>query len=412
MLTGVAASALPQRGTAKADSPVTITFMNDWGGVGETQFNVMIDAFNKSHPTIQVKNVVTQDIVTKFLTASTSGQAPDILWWDRWRTVLYAPKGAFASIDDMMKADGVSRNDFYQEALKELTWHGHLYGLPATVDARALFYNKRLFAQAGIKTPPTTWTALEQDAIKLTKRDGNKLVRAGLSMQDPGLFSMYVQQAGGHMVTANGSHTAFNSSAGLTTLNFWNRLLNKDKVYEVGFEGSPSQPIDGFATGKVAMTFTGPWQISTYKKYGSSLDFGIAPPPAGPSGAKASIMGGLGLVIPTASQHKQAAWTFMKWWLAQPQNALMWGKESYNIPGNLKAIQAPFYQNDPLWKPVLQTLQFAKVRPTYAGYSTMEEQALLPNLQLFMEGKQSAAKTLDMAAIQGTQVLQRDNGPQ
>ena len=195
----------------------------------------MVSDFNASHPNIHVNYVVVNDPVTKFLTASTSGQAPDVMIWDRNGTALYAPKGVLEPIDAYMAKDGVTADSFYTEAMREMTYNGKTYGLPMTVDARALFYNKKLLAAAGV-TPPTNWDELEQDAIKLTKWDGNKLQVAGFSLSDPGLFSMYLMQAGGQMLSDDNSKTAFNSPAGLAVLNYWDKLINTDKVYQVGFE--------------------------------------------------------------------------------------------------------------------------------------------------------------------------------
>ena len=107
-----------------------VTFWGDWTGEGETQIKTMVDAFNKSQADIQVNYVPTQDIVTKFLTAATSGSAPDLLIWDRFRTALYAPKGVLLPIDDFMTASKLDKADFYSEALRELTYDGKLYGLP------------------------------------------------------------------------------------------------------------------------------------------------------------------------------------------------------------------------------------------------------------------------------------------
>jgi multiple sugar transport system substrate-binding protein len=403
-----AASAATTAAAGPSGNVTTVTFWGDWGGEGEKQFNTMVDAFNKTRKDIQVKYVVQEDMITKFLTASTSGGAPDIMFWDRWRTALYAPKNVLLPIDELMTKDKISKDDFYAEAIKELSHGGKLYGLPLTVDARALFYNKKLLAEAGVE-PPKTWEELAVAAKKLTKWNGDKLERAGFSMQDVGLFNMYLQQAGGSMVTADGSKTAFNNEKGQTVLNYWNRLLNTEKVYQVGFEEGLGKDQDAFVTGKTAMLYTGPWMISTYKKYGKDLDFGIVPPPAGPNGDKGSVMGGFGLVIPRASKQQAAAWEFMKWWLAQPENALLWAKTSFNIPGNLKAVQDPFFQNDPFWKPILESLQFAKIRPPFAGYSPMEVDALIPNLQLYVQGKQPAAQTLQKAAEQGDKALTENN---
>ena len=47
--------------------------------INETEFEQMVSDFNASHPNIHVTYVVVEDPVTKFLTASTSGQAPDVM---------------------------------------------------------------------------------------------------------------------------------------------------------------------------------------------------------------------------------------------------------------------------------------------------------------------------------------------
>lgn len=390
---------------AEKSEPVEIIYWGDWTGEGEKQFQTMLDEFNKSQDKIVAKYVVTQDIITKFLTASASGQSPDIMLWDRWRTCLYAPKGVLEPIDEFMQRDNVNRDDFYQEALRELSYDGKTYGLPLTVDCRALFYNKKLFEEKGLN-PPTTWDQLREAAIALTEWDGDKLVRAGFSLSDVGLFSMWIRQAGGDMLTEDGKKTAFNSPEGLMVLNFWDRLLNEDKVYKVGFESGLGNDVDAFATGKVAMTYTGPWMLSTYKEYGKDLEFGIVPPPAGPNGDRGGMIGGFGLVIPSASKHKEEAWELMKWWLAEPENATMFGKVSLNIPGSKVAAQDEFFSaEDSLYKPFVETFEFAKIRPPVEQYSNMETKALIPQLQLFVEGKLTAEEALKKAQEMGDKIL-------
>ncbi|MFD2615029.1 ABC transporter substrate-binding protein [Paenibacillus gansuensis] len=389
----------------EAAKPVDLTFWGDWGGEGQKQFETMVDAFNKSQDKIRVKYVLQQDMITKFLTAATSGGSPDILFWDRWRTSLYAPKNVLHPVDEYMAKDGLNKDDFYGEALKELSYQDKLYGLPLTVDARALFYNKKILADAGVTNPPTTWDELEQAAIKTTKWNGSKLEVAGFSLADNGLFNMYLQQAGGQMMNADNTKTDFNNDKGKAVLQYWDKLLNQDKVYKVGFETGLGEGTDAFATGKLAMLYTGPWMLSTYKKFGKDLDFGVATPPAGPNGDKGSVMGGFGLVIPEGAKHKEEAWEFIKWWTANKDNALLWAKTSLNIPGYKPALEDPFFKDDPFWKPFLDTLEFAKIRPQHPGYSVMEDDALRPNLELFQQGKQKLEDTLNKAQQRGDQVL-------
>ncbi len=396
--------------TSKAGSSTgkktELTFWGDWGGEGQKQFETMVDAFNKSQDKIHVKYVLQQDMITKFLTSATNGGTPDVLFWDRWRTSLYAPKNVLHPVDEYLTRDGISEDDFYSESLRELSYDDKLYGLPLTVDARALFYNKKLLAEAGLQ-PPTTWDELEAAATKLTKWNGNKLETAGFSMGDLGLFNMYLQQAGGTMLTEDGK-TNFNNEQGKQVLEFWDRLMNKDKVYKVGFELGLGEGQDAFVTGKVAMLYSGPWMLSTYNKYGKDLDYGIVPPPAGPNGDKGSVMGGFGLVIPEGSKHKEEAWEFIKWWTANKDNALLWAKTSLNLPGYKPSMEDPFFKDDPKWQPFLETWEFAKVRPNHPGYSVMETDALAPNLQLNQQNKMSIDETLRKSQEEGDKML-KDN---
>ncbi|KGE17404.1 ABC transporter substrate-binding protein [Paenibacillus wynnii] len=393
-------------GSGNSGKKTELTFWGDWGGEGQKQFETMVNAFNKSQDKIHVKYVLQQDMITKFLTAATNGGSPDVLFWDRWRTSLYAPKNVLHPVDEYLTRDGISKDDFYSESLTELSYDNKLYGLPLTVDARALFYNKKLLDEAGLQ-PPTTWDELEAAAAKLTKWNGNKLEVAGFSMGDLGLFNMYLQQAGGSMLTEDGK-TNFNNEQGKQVLEFWDRLMNKEKVYKVGFELGLGEGQDAFVTGKVAMLYSGPWMLSTYNKYGKDLDYGIVPPPAGPNGDKGSVMGGFGLVIPEGSKHQDEAWEFIKWWTANKDNALLWAKTSLNLPGYKPSLEDPFFKDDPKWKPFMDTLEFAKIRPAHPGYSVMETDALAPNLQLNQQNKQSIEETLKKAQTEGDKML-KDN---
>lgn len=406
-LGAVGGAALAKAPFAAAQDATKVTVWGEWSGEGETQIKGMVDAFNAAHPEIQIEYVVQEDMITKFLTGATSGMVPDIMLWDRWQTALYGPRGVLASINDYMSRDGLAAADFYEEAVRELSVGDQVYGLPLTVDARALFYNQAHLTEAGIE-PPTTWDELAAAAVALTKRDGDKLVQAGLSLGDVGLFSMYQRQAGGEMLSEDGSKTIFNGPEGLSVLNYWKGLMDQG-VYEIGYESGLGEGQDAFITGKVSMHYTGPWMLSTYQKYGAELEFSVVPPVAGPNGDLGSVMGGFGLVITEGSENKDAAWEVLKWWLGDPANAKTWGETSRNIPGNRVAAQDPVFSEDPYIKPVLDTLEFAKIRPTYAGYSPMEIDALIPNLQLFMEGKQSAEEALAKAQEDGDRILAENN---
>lgn len=389
-----------------AQERTELVMWGDWTGEGETQINTMVEAFNASQDKITVVYVPTQDVVTRFLTAATSGEAPDVIIWDRWRTSLYGPRNVLLPINSFMERDGLTAELFFTEALRELSVGDQVYGLPLTVDARALFYNADLLEEAGIE-PPTTWEELREAAIALTKRNADgTLDVSGFAMSDVGLFNMYLQQAGGSMLSEDMVTTNFNSEAGLAVLNYWNQMINEDKVYEPGFETGLGEGQDAFVTGRMAMQYNGPWMLNFYKSYGDDLNFGVVPPPTGPNGDTGSVMGGFGLAIAAASEHPEESWEFVRWWTATPENAMLWSQTSSNIPGLLETLEDPYFTDDPYLAPFVETLKFAQIRPPLAGYSPMEVDALIPNLQLYLAGDMTAEDALADAQEQGDLVLE------
>jgi multiple sugar transport system substrate-binding protein len=404
----LAAAALVLTGCSSGSSAGTgdggkqqVTMWGSWSGDQVKQIDQMTSKFNASQSKYQVKYVPQELVEQKLLTAIAGGQVPDLVMWDRYQTSLYAPKGALQSIDDRVKADGVDTKAFYPQALSEMEYKDKLYGLPLLVDDRSLVYNQKIFADAGL-TPPTTWDELKSDAQKLTVTDGGKLKQSGFMLNDPGLFSMWLEQAGGKLVSDDGTKTAFDSPQGLDVLNFWKGLLD-DGVYTNGFGDSN----DVFAAGQAAMKYDGPWDVPSLNA-ADGLDWGVTEPVTGPNGGKGAVMGGFGLVIPTGAKDADGAWAFEKWWATQKQNGVDFAKISGWIPANRDSANDQYFTGDPKLAGFVKTLDYAKVRPAIPGYSDVEGKALTPALQKFMSGQLTAQQALDQAAKQGDRILQEN----
>ena len=328
-----------------------------------------------------------------------TGQAPDIVLWDRNLTAKFASRDVLAPLNSFIKADNVDLSRFYQAPLNEMKINGTQYGLPLITDVRVLFYNKKLFAAAGLQ-PPTNWSQLESDAKALTVHNSaGQLTQAGMVI-DPGTFTTWIQQACGWVLNANGTKTAFNSPAGETVLSFWNKLMNVDKVYQMGF-GQGSNP---FAEGKVAMQYDGPWDVQGYNEV-PGLSYGVVQAPVGPTGCKGAITGGFGLVIPKASPHAAAAWQFIKWITTNTANQVAMAKITGWVPALQAAADTPYFSQNPYFGPIVKAIAYARTRPTVAGYADLEQLALTPQLQNFLAGKESAKTALSVAANQGNQIL-------
>ncbi len=372
-----------------------------WSGDQVDQINQQTAAFNQSQDKYEVSYVAQDDVEQKLLTAIAGGDVPDLVMWDRYQTALYAPKGAIQSIDDRVKADSVDLSVFYDDALGEMTSDNKVYGLPILVDVRSVVYNKTMFDKAGIQ-PPTTWDELKTAAEKLTVTNNGTLERSGFMLNDPGLFNVWLLQAVGQLLSDDGTKTAFNSPEGIEVLNFWKSLLDAG-VYTNGF----GDATDAFASSEAAMKYDGNWDIPTLDKV-DGLQWGVADPIEGPNGDTGAIMGGFGLVIPTAAKNADGAWQFMKWWATQPENGVSFAKISSWLPANRQAANDSYFADNPEYSAFVKALDTATVRPTVPGYSDVEGKALTPALEQFMAGELTAEQALSQAQEQGDQILQEN----
>ena len=125
----------------------------------------IVTAFEKAHPDIKVN--VTSIPWTNFdqqvQTMIQNKQYPDITEGDYFSN--YAKDGLLYSASDVL-----SKPDNLLPAFKEQgTYNGTQYGMPFTTSSRTLFYNKKMFTQAGISAAPQTWADVQTDAAKITK---------------------------------------------------------------------------------------------------------------------------------------------------------------------------------------------------------------------------------------------------
>ena len=386
---------------------VELTMWGTWGGDQVAQLEAQLEAYNASQDKIHITYAVQDGMEQKLLTAIASNEVPDVVLWDRFNTSVYAPKGAFTQLDDLVaNDDSIDMSDFYEPAVDELTYDGKLYGIPLTVDTRILFYNKDMFEEAGVDPESITdWDSLREAAIKLTIRENGKLVQAGFSLKDTGLFNNWIVQAGGRMINNDTTPptTDFNTQAGLDVLAYWDQLQNVDKVYDLGFEDGYGG--DGFKAGKVAITFNGPWTLESYRE--ADINFGVIGQPAGPSGNQSAMMGGFGLIIPNKAKNTEAAWEFIKWWTTQPENGVEFAKISGNLPASKEAAKDPYFVEDEILQVFTAAMDYAGIRSKVPGYSDVEGLALIPQLQKFVAGEITAEKALSEAQTQGDAILSK-----
>src|SRR5690606_14922895 len=140
---------------------------NDRPGIADT-FSKEFDEANDDI-VVEYRYIPFDELVNETLRAFATGNAPDIVSFDNPDFALFSSRGAMLDITERAAASDIINVDAYFEGpLNSVTWDGKLYGLPKYTDTIGIFYNKDLFAKAGLTEPPTTWPQVVEYAEKLT----------------------------------------------------------------------------------------------------------------------------------------------------------------------------------------------------------------------------------------------------
>ena len=381
----------------------TITF---WYGASPDEkiaYEKMISEFESANPDIKINAVmVPQAYVERKLTLSIAGEVPpDVVRFYAHLGGGMMSKGALENLEDLIKSDDFDLKDFYAAGIEQNTFGGKLYGIPWVLSPNALYYNKKLFREAGLdpNKPPKNWTELVNYAMKLTKRDKDgKISRLGYSafLYNPNNFALYLWQLGGDLVDPVTHRVSFNNEMGANALKFMDMFIKKEAAdvqnlqnFTSEFKGNINDP---FGNGAIAMMVDSPYKSTIFKQNFPNLEYGIATIPY--SKYAASEIVGNSLVIPRGSKHREAAWKFIKFATSSEQmiNVCSAGGR---IPARKSAAVNKIFYSDPVFKGFIDQLEFGKTIPIVPGWSEASVE-MASQIELFLKGKQDVKKTLDI----------------
>ncbi len=264
----------------------------------------MADEYMAAHPNITVEITVLENeaFKTKIATVMQSGNPPDIFQsWGGGGMNEYVKAGLLKDITADLEKDGW-KDTFYPGALDVFSFEGKYYGVPRDMGAVGFWYNKDLFAKAGIEAPPTTWTELLED-IKKLKAAGITPIALGEGDKWPGAFwweYLAVRIGGKAAFDAAYSRKGAFTDAPFVEAGKKLQELVALKPFEAGFLGVtwPDEQVL-MASEKAAMDVMGQWAPGAFKdasvdKKGLGDKLGWFPFPAveGGAGDPADALGG------------------------------------------------------------------------------------------------------------------------
>jgi multiple sugar transport system substrate-binding protein len=344
------------------DADVTITFWHGWSADSEVAaIQATIDAFEKANPNIHVKVVgnITDDKINQALRAGGSS-APDVVSSFTTDNVgQFCTSGAFVDLAPFMAKSGIDPAATFPPAQLEYTqYDGDQCALPLLSDAYGLYYNKDMFAAAGITEPPKTMSEFDADAVKLTKSSGDGYSQLGFMPDYHGYessISHFAAQWSPTYFADDGTSNVADDPAFAASMEWQKALVDKlggyDKLerYRTTF-GDEFGAKNPFMTGQVAMAIDGEWRAGMIGDDAPDLSFGVAPFPVPDDQAdtygKGYITGTI-VGIASTSQKQNAAWRFVQFLTSDTQAVVDFANAIHNVPSTLDALASPDVSQDP-----------------------------------------------------------------
>jgi multiple sugar transport system substrate-binding protein len=356
-------------------SPTEITV---WARSDESPFiTPLIDGFNKSNPSLRATLTIVPAgaaFTQKFAAALATGSGPDVVSLNLVYVPYFASVGQLADITSMAAAlPGFNTMNASEKRLA--TYDGKTYALPFTGDASVLFYNKDLFAKAGIKDPPKTWAELKEDAKKVTAL-GNDTYGFYFPGNGSGwnlfTFTPYVWAAGGDVLLGEGKDQKanLNSPQVIAALSLYRQMMDDGSIPSSSKSDDGSQILTLFEAQKIGMLGNGSFAYSELTTKYPNVHFGIAPIP-GPNGGESSFAGGDTIAIPKGTKHLREAWSFLAWATSKETQWTYLAKAGI-VPIRPDAIPASYSASNPSFAALVHAMSIGKT-PKSVVYSQLFE---------------------------------------
>jgi multiple sugar transport system substrate-binding protein len=408
--------ALAACGTDSGGSSGSSGAISIWEGYTGTEakaFTHLVAQYEKQNPGQKVNSlfVNSDNALQKVLTSVRGGTPPDIAYlYGSWApNVAQIPQ--VVNLTQVVKRPGVNWTDFYTGERDVATVKGKVIGVPALVDNLAVVYNKKLFAQAHL-TPPGpdwTWSEFEADAKKLTnpavKQFGTAYVTPG-SEDTVWHWEALLWEAGGQLLTPGNSKAAFDSAAGLQSLETLRTMAVTDK--SMYLDPTDSAYANLFNSGKLGMLVTGPWDLSAFP----NVQYGVQVMPSYPGSAAGhqTISGPDNWVLFNNGSAKVSAAEKFVLWLDAPAQVKYFSLATGNLPirqsvGTAAGFSQQMDQAQPGMSTFITNLDnVQQSRPQIALYPKIS-QALGTMIVSVLLGKSQPQAALTAAAQQVNQIL-------
>jgi len=337
----------------------TIVIWHGWLGEYYNAIKQIFDDYATENG-VQIELLHVENVNDKAQLAIPAGQGPDIIAWVNDRVGDSALAGIIQPLSEYGVDEEYLRSNFTDVATDAMLYHGEVYGIPESMEANTLIYNKALISEEEI--PATTDELLEMAAEY--NEPPEKYLFVYHAQNDIYSASPWFQAMGVELVKQDGTTDVGNEAS--------------VKAAELIQEFSAIMPAECdygtmdalFKDGKAAMVMNGPWIIADLDSIG--MDYGLAPIPVmSASGVPgAPFVGVKLLMLAENAKNPEAAVELMKFYGSADVQAQL-ARVNKQVPANKEAQEQ--VKDDPIIAAFIEQAANGKPMPSSEYISAMWE---------------------------------------
>jgi arabinogalactan oligomer/maltooligosaccharide transport system substrate-binding protein len=319
-------------GSSSSNQPETVTIWHGWASNYVAPKQAIFNAYMKLHPNVTIKLVnVTQQLLQKSITAVRANNGPDIIGWVDDSLGELVDSHTVVPLDQYISQSFVN-STYTPAAAQALQFNGHIWGVPETVEAVTIMYNKKLVSASDLPTTTDQMLAFEQSYSQ--KHPG----QYGIvwPTQDAYYNAAWFYGFGAFYVKADGT-VGLNTPQATAAGNF---IASFRPYLPKQLDGPTASAL--FSEGKAAAIIDGPWAYSQYAtKAGIDIGFATLPMvPANNSTHGTPFVGVKSLWVTKNATDPALDADILKFY-TNAQNQLQMIQTTGEIPANLAALNDP-----------------------------------------------------------------------
>ena len=382
-----------------------------------------VKLFEREHPTIDVIDDPGAD-AQRLLTQLAGDVPPDVMaLYDPQSIRLFAKNNVLLDLTPYVEKYRIPVDKLYPSLDPYVRFQGKIVGIPENCGPFVLFYNRRLFREAGLPYPKPGWTWDEclAAARKLTKykdENGRRIpAQKGLYVGNDNWW-FFIWMYGGHLFSPDGKQCVMNSPQVKKGVRYWADLRLKYHVMPTTSEAQSMAPTGAwgsdallFRSSMVAMTVAGRWLAIQYREQ-KDLDWDVVSVPHGPN--RVTLLASKAYAIPRTARHREAALTFIAHLLGKDNQLLVAnygdGIPTSTDPAIIKAFAYnPEYPNEKNNRVHIDEMKYARVQEFSPYINNLDVYAIMAEeLDGMWLGQQSADAACDAISDRINAIIRRN----